>query len=55
MSYTEAKNTLVEYVKTYLVKSYLLLNTNAQVSFAPNEEVLEAEDEKSDKQLMVEK
>ena len=46
---------MLEYNKTYLVKSYLLLNTNAQVNFAPNEDVLEDEAEKSEKQLMVEK
>ena len=31
---------MLDYLKNYLVKSYLLLNTNAQVQFAPNEEPL---------------
>lgn len=40
ISYKEAKNIMLDYLKNYLVKSYLLLNTNAQVQFAPNEEPL---------------
>jgi hypothetical protein len=55
MGYGEAKAIMNDYLKNYLVKSYLLLNTNAQVQFAPNEDALEAEDEKSEQQLMVEK
>lgn len=42
-----------DYLKNYLVKSYLLLNTNAQVHFAPNEEPLD-ETAKSKTRLMIE-
>jgi hypothetical protein len=36
MSFTEAKKILLEYLRNYLVKSYLLLNMEAEVTFAPN-------------------
>lgn len=54
MNYEEAKKVMLDYLKSYLVKSYLLLNTNAQVQFAPNEEPL-GEEEKSNTKLIVER
>lgn len=52
--YEEAKKILLNYLKNYLVKSYLLLNTNAEVQFAPSEEPMEAK-EKSKDRLLAEK
>ena len=36
---------MLDYLKTYLVKSYLILNTNAKVKFAPNEDAMDTEDD----------
>jgi len=44
---------MLEYLKTYLVKSYLILNTNANVQFASSEHAMDTEDEKSDKHKMI--
>lgn len=54
ISYEEAKNIMLDYLKTYLVKSYLLLNTNAPVSFAATttEEPLDSR-EKSNNRIIV--
>lgn len=54
MSFNEALKILHEYLKNFLVKSYLIIDTNNEVQFAPTEMPLEAP-EKSKDQLQVEK
>jgi hypothetical protein len=54
INYHEASKYMLDYLNNYLVKSYLLLNTNAPVQFAPNEEPLDKHD-KSVTRLNVEK
>ena len=53
LSYEDVKMHMVDYLRNYLVKSYLLLNTNAAVTFAPNEEELGVP--KNNNRLMVER
>ena len=41
ISYSDAKKVMLDYCKNYLVKSYLILNTNAKVKFASQESDME--------------
>ena len=54
MGYEEAARLLLNYLNTYLVKSYLLLNINDKVQFTPNVEPLD-EHKKSANLLKIEK
>lgn len=52
ISFPEALKILLEYLKNFLVKSYLIIDTNNEVNFAPSEQPLETP-EKSQDQLQV--
>lgn len=55
MSFTEVKNVMTRYLKDYLVKSYLLLDMEAEVTFAPDDEPLTAETVKAAGEVEIEK
>jgi hypothetical protein len=40
ITFSETLKILMEYLKNFLVKSYLIIDTNNEVNFAPNEQPL---------------
>lgn len=52
-SFRDTLEILFNYLKNFLVKSYLIIDANSEVSFAPNDQPLE-DPTKSEDQLIVE-